>query len=295
MTMALKNFEFEGAGVRTLMKDDAPWFVLSDVCRVLEISNAPHAASRLDDDEKATIANNDRVAGSGAQSFTIINESGLYSLILTSRKEAAKRFKKWVTSEVLPTLHRTGAYMMAPNDDDLPSRADRRVFGARVSKVNAAARLISVANAIYGPDAARALWETEKELPVLNNKALSALCGSADDDPVGCIKHLWRAAAGQGRSLGDRMFLAFTDPAEAGKLKAYGVVVGPQAASNFVAVACQHPFLARLYAETQWVGDWKLALAQLPGASPSRTYLQFGVVRSKAVMLPKSELLKLRT
>lgn len=71
--------------VRTITRHNEPWWVLADVCKVLEIGNAPHAASRLDDDEKATIVNSDGQAGSGAQYYTIINESGLYSLILTSR------------------------------------------------------------------------------------------------------------------------------------------------------------------------------------------------------------------
>jgi len=286
----LQHFDFEGAAVRTQMQGAEPWFVLSDVCRVLEIANSSQAAARLDDDEKG-ICN--IYTPSGDQQMIIINESGLYSLILTSRKEAAKRFKKWVTAEVLPTLRRTGVYIMSPDDEDLPSIADGKVFGMKVSKVNAAARLISVANAIYGPDAARALWEAEKGLPNISNKALTALCGTAEDDPVGCFRHLMRAAAGQGRSLGDRVFAALSDPSEARKVRDCGILVGPVGATGFIAIANTHPFLARHYADTQWIGDWRVGLAQLPGAAPSRTNLQFGPVKSKAVMLPKVELLKL--
>lgn len=286
----MQHFDFEGAAVRTQMKGDEPWFVLSDVCRVLEIANSSQAAGRLDDDEKG-ICN--IYTPSGDQQMIIINESGLYSLILTSRKEAAKRFKKWVTAEVLPTLRRTGVYIMSPDDEDLPSLADGKVFGMKVSKVNAAARLISVANAIYGPDAARALWEAEKGLPNISNKALAALCGTAEDDPIGCFRHLMRAAAGQGRSLGDRVFAALSDPSEARKVRDCGILVGPVGATGFIAIANTHPFLARHYADTQWIGDWRVGLAQLPGAAPSRTNLQFGAVKSKAVMLPKVELLKL--
>lgn len=289
MTM-IQHFDFEGAAVRTQLRSDEPWFVLSDVCRVLEIANSSQAAGRLDDDEKG-ICN--IYTPSGDQQMIIINESGLYSLILTSRKEAAKRFKKWVTAEVLPTLRRTGVYIMSPDDEDLPSIADGKVFGMKVSKVNAAARLISVANAIYGPDAARALWEAEKGLPNISSKALTALCGTAEDDPVGCFRHLMRAAAGQGRSLGDRVFAALSDPSEARKVRDCGILVGPVGATGFIAIANAHPFLARHYADTQWIGDWRVGLAQLPGAAPSRTNLQFGPVKSKAVMLPKVELLKL--
>lgn len=87
--------------------------MLSDVCRALGIFNVGNISSRLDDDEKTTIHNPDSRPGQGALVRTIINESGLYSVILTSRKPSAKRFKKWVTSEVLPAIRKTGGYMAA--------------------------------------------------------------------------------------------------------------------------------------------------------------------------------------
>ncbi|GAN61598.1 hypothetical protein ACI01nite_25090 [Acetobacter cibinongensis] len=117
MTENLIPFSFEGTEVRVLDRDGIPHWILSDVCKVLEIANAPHAANRLDDDEKATIVNSDSHAGSGAQSYTIINESGLWSLVLTSRKPAAKRFKKWITSEVIPSIRQTGGYMAATPEE----------------------------------------------------------------------------------------------------------------------------------------------------------------------------------
>lgn len=112
MTTNLIPFEFESQAVRVIDRDGEPWFVLADVCGVLEIGNPSDAASRLDDDEKMTLDNTEGHSGrrGGAQSFTIINESGLYSLVLTSRKPAAKRFKKWVTADVLPTIRKTGTY-----------------------------------------------------------------------------------------------------------------------------------------------------------------------------------------
>lgn len=100
-------FSFEGAEVRVIERNGEPWFVLADVCRVLEIGNPSMAASRLDDDERG-ISSID--TPSGTQEMVIINESGLYSLILTSRKPSAKRLKKWVTSEVLPSIRKTGSY-----------------------------------------------------------------------------------------------------------------------------------------------------------------------------------------
>jgi prophage antirepressor-like protein len=111
MQYALKVFEYENRRpFRIIDRDGAPWFVLADVCRELEISNVGNAAARLDDDEKGSIRNPDATSIGGNPNLTIINESGLYSLILGSRKPEAKVFKKWVTSEVLPSIRRTGKY-----------------------------------------------------------------------------------------------------------------------------------------------------------------------------------------
>ncbi|WP_419321014.1 Bro-N domain-containing protein [Caulobacter sp. ErkDOM-E] len=109
MQYELQVFETEEKeAFRTINRDGEPWFVLADVCKALDIGNPSQAASRLDSDEKSTLTTNEGRAG--PQAMTIINESGLFSLILTSRKEGAKRFKKWITSEVLPSIRKTGGY-----------------------------------------------------------------------------------------------------------------------------------------------------------------------------------------
>lgn len=100
-------FQFEGEGIRVIDKSGDPWFVLADVCRVLEVGNSSDAARRLDEDEKG-VDTVDTLGGK--QSLVVVNESGLYSLIMTSRKEVARRFKKWVTAEVLPAIRKTGRY-----------------------------------------------------------------------------------------------------------------------------------------------------------------------------------------
>jgi prophage antirepressor-like protein len=103
-------FPYTTSEIRVFMIDGAPWFVAADVCAALTIRNARDAVSKLDDDEKTTVGNPDARPGEGAQELNIINESGLYSLILTSRKPEAKKFKKWVTAEVLPAIRQTGRY-----------------------------------------------------------------------------------------------------------------------------------------------------------------------------------------
>lgn len=92
---------------RVIDRNGEPWFVLSDVCSKLGISQPASAARGLDDDEKGVLTMH---TPGGPQKKRIVNESGLYSLILTSRKPEAKRFKKWITSEVLPSIRKTGRY-----------------------------------------------------------------------------------------------------------------------------------------------------------------------------------------
>lgn len=101
-----KNTEF--GEVRTTIKDGDPWFVAIDICRVLDIANPRDAVSRLDDDEKNTVGITD--GNRGNPNLNIVNESGVYSLIFTSRKPEAKAFKRWVTHDVLPTLRKQGYY-----------------------------------------------------------------------------------------------------------------------------------------------------------------------------------------
>ncbi|WP_026676742.1 phage antirepressor [Fictibacillus gelatini] len=103
-----KVFNYGSAQVRTVIKNNEPWFVAKDVTEVLEIKNSRDALSRLDIDEK-DVALTDTPGGK--QEMTIINESGLYSLILGSRKPEAKQFKRWITHEVIPSIRKHGAYM----------------------------------------------------------------------------------------------------------------------------------------------------------------------------------------
>ena len=105
---SIVTFSFVAQSVRIIMIADCPWFVGKDVCEALSIANHNDALGRLDDDERRGVAITDPLGIE--QTAIAINESGLYSLILTSRKPEAKKFKKWVTSEVLPAIRKTGRY-----------------------------------------------------------------------------------------------------------------------------------------------------------------------------------------
>lgn len=109
----LRVFENSEFGrVRTIDQNGEPWFVAADVCRALDVGNPSQALTKLDEDEKMTLTSNESHSGQrgGAQSFNVVNEPGLYSLVLGSRKPEAKAFKRWITHEVIPAIRKHGAY-----------------------------------------------------------------------------------------------------------------------------------------------------------------------------------------
>ena len=117
----LQIFSFEGKEVRTIQKDGQPWWVLKDVCEVLEIGNSRDVTARLDEDEKGVDSID---TPGGRQNVTVISESGLYNVILLSRKPEAKQFKRWVTHEVLPQIRQYGAYLTTDKLEELMNDPD---------------------------------------------------------------------------------------------------------------------------------------------------------------------------
>ena len=107
-------FNFESHEVRSLLVDDEPWFVGKDVADVLGYSNSRKAmADHVDDEDKEVLTSrNVTLENIPNRGITVVNESGLYSLILSSKLPSAKKFKRWVTSEVLPALRKTGQYQV---------------------------------------------------------------------------------------------------------------------------------------------------------------------------------------
>ena len=108
----LSTFNFESNSIRTLVINNEPWFVAKDLCNAINISNYRDAIERLDEDEKG-VALTDTLGGK--QEMNIVSESGMYTLILRCRDAVKKgsiphRFRKWVTSEVLPQIRKTGSY-----------------------------------------------------------------------------------------------------------------------------------------------------------------------------------------
>ena len=107
-------FNFGAHAVRVFTQNNQPWFVANDVCEALGYSNTSKAiGDHLDEDERSTITNSESRNGGGK--LVIISESGLYALVLRSRKPEARKFAKWVTSEVLPSIRQTGGYAKQPD------------------------------------------------------------------------------------------------------------------------------------------------------------------------------------
>lgn len=122
------DFQFEGHDVRAIAIDGEPWFVGKDVAEALGYKDVNHAISnRVDKEDKVNSkTQGQNVPEFGQRGTWLINESGLYSLILSSKLDSAKRFKRWVTSEVLPSIRKNGGYIYGQenmSEDELLSRA----------------------------------------------------------------------------------------------------------------------------------------------------------------------------
>ena len=117
----LQVFSYEGNEVRTVQKGSDILWILKDVCGILGIEKYRDAATRLDDDEREPVLMDTL---GGRQEMIAVTESGLYSIILLSRKPEAKKFKRWVTHEVLPTIRKHGAYVTPAKLEELMNDPD---------------------------------------------------------------------------------------------------------------------------------------------------------------------------
>lgn len=134
----IQIFSFQNSEVRVIEGENGePWFVAKDVAEILGYSETEKMTRRLDDDEKTTLPF--RGGGSNYQTnITIINESGLYNAVLGSTKPEAKAFKKWVTSEVLPSIRKHGAYVTEPVLDNWLNDPDRMIEALNALKAERA-------------------------------------------------------------------------------------------------------------------------------------------------------------
>ncbi len=195
MEHMIKIFENEEFGkVRTVVRNGEPWWILKDICRVLEMkeNSAGEAVKRLDKDEYDSIGLTDSLGRK--QKAYVVNESGLYSILVRSDKPKAKPFRKWITTEVLPTIRRTGGYVS--NEEmfienylpflDEPYRNLFRLQMTIIGKLNERIRhdepLVAFANQVSNTDNlinmnAMAKLARAENIPVGRNKLYSWLKG----------------------------------------------------------------------------------------------------------------------
>lgn len=275
---AVTNFAFEEMLVRVIEREGEPWFVANDVCRVLDLRNPRQVISRLDDDERDDVHITDVIGRE--QGTSIINESGLYSLILTSRKPEAKKFKKWVTSEVLPAIRKTGSYGM-PTADELegvpffdPVNA-LAPLGSRVQAVAQVARR-------YGREAEAVAMRLYR----LGDFAAVAQARKAERGRE-CLDHLLSAKIDDGLPVRDHLQVAYAaDDSMHAPLWNHGMraIIGPPSG---MLVATKADLLLAIFAGTEWAGGrHSAALRTLPGAHSDKTQKFGGGTQSSTIFLP---------
>lgn len=139
----ITSYVFDGSNVRTLVIDGQPYFVGKDVAEILGYANTRDALSKhVDSEDKNTVAIHDGIKR-GNPNQTVINESGLYSLILSSKLPSAKKFKRWVTSEVLPAIRKHGAYMTNEKIEEVLTDPDTIIKLATQLKQEREGRLLA--------------------------------------------------------------------------------------------------------------------------------------------------------
>ncbi|MDG6126414.1 phage antirepressor [Lactococcus formosensis] len=144
----LQNFNFNNLQVRTILIDKEPWFVVADVAKIIEATNPTDLAKLVDDEDKSR-----QSLGSGSPK-NIINESGLYQILIRSNNQNAKPFRKWVTREVLPSIRKHGAYMTSQTIENTLSDPDFIIRLATELKEERAARAIEAPKVLFADSVA---------------------------------------------------------------------------------------------------------------------------------------------
>lgn len=275
----IQVFDFEDNAVRVIEKDGEPWFVAADVARVLDIQNIRQNLNDLDDDEAGVYNTYIRSANGVEQKrqLNIINESGLYNLIFRSRKPEAKKFRKWVTAEVLPSIRKTGMYVApeveAQAADEVLGRDDFADLPDRTFQqwIN----LVRETRLLFGRDAARRVWD-QSPLPSVGT-----------DEGIGCYD-VPEFTAEDGRACLDIIVSACFD----GTAVKHGSGVRPYMlrGRKYLFVAMSHPFIRRLFDGGKFsAGRHIKALLALPECVRPRAAVSVGSWQGRGVLVPYPE------
>lgn len=300
MTTAVIPFAFEDRLVRVVKPNGAPWFVGKDVCGVLGIRNDSDALGRLDPDERSTysvptpsakgVGTTDPLEVVGnEQSVVIVSEPGVYRLIFTSRKPEAERFKRWLAHEVLPALRTRGFYSLT---GEPVSAYEFPREPVPLEALRLKLETVRMAYRVFGPYAARALWDTLGLPPVPGHEPVKG------DEASRCLWHLLEQPTQvdeQGtvaRRLRDWIEIALNNPDDGGLrdyLRDQGILLLDDGETGFL-LANSHPFLAMKFAGTPWRETYPYVLRRLPGAHVHKP-MRFGPHQRRCTFIP-AELLE---
>lgn len=263
-------FDFEEQAVRVVMRDGDPWFVAADVCRVLEISNPTDAVKRLDDDEFTL----DTIEGSHRPT-NLVSESGLYALVLTSRKEAARRFRKWITAEVLPAIRRTGRYEFTP-PAAAPQTPEGDIAGLPYREAELWLSMVREARLTRGARAGVAIWDRSPLPPLAPGRALPMRVDPAEAQD--CLDFLLLADV-EGQPVSEWIAAGAPSQPVADGLARAGLRILP--AGLFVGN------ITALFSGTRWAGGaHKPVLLSLPGVVPDAVPRTLAGQHSRGIVLP---------
>lgn len=284
MNTPVQNFAFEEHLVRVVDYQDEKWFVAADVCRVLDIKNPRDAVGRLDEDEKG-VASTDTLGGN--QEVLIVSESGLFTIILRSRAAMTPgtmphRFRKWVTAEVLPQIHKTGAY--AQDEQAMPSYARPTLDkdAPLASRIDA----VRVARSIFGKDSARALW-LHLGLPAIEPDEFSN-----SGEAVYLLRRIldMKPEAGDGRTMRSLILDALEGDDNAMTVCVSNGVKPVDNPEGYY-VGQSHPSIRQLYAVSPWKdGAWRMAVRRLSGITQRAERMTFYGHQSRVMFMPLNTL-----
>jgi prophage antirepressor-like protein len=271
---------FEDQLVRSVIKDDEPWFVGKDVCQALGYRDAHAGLRMLDDDEKGT--HNIGTPG-GEQTMAVVCEAGVFRLIFGSRKPEAERFKRWLAHEVLPSLRREGVFAM-------PHRKVTDVDGNKLDFTSEAVPLLTAKLALVRE--ARHLWGHERARNIWKQLGLAVPVDDvAQGTPEG--RHVLSLIT-LGEFSGHRIKTLLNSAMEGDEpiiqlLRSCGILAKPEE-DGFV-IANRHPELERILQGTVWArGKWQMALRRLPGAVAVKPASWPPGVNARGIFIPMTNM-----
>lgn len=280
--------------VRTVVLDGDPWFVATDLTRILGFRDNANATRYLRDHEKGTLKGSTL---GGQQTQTIVSEAGLYRLIFRSSKPEAERFQDFVFQEVLPALRRTGTYTVPGREDnavadDLPVR---RVPGDHIAELTAKTAAVREARILMGRAFAARVWQ-ELDMPAAGDMRapLTSVPPLLEDEAFAILIDLLSAPDRDGVIIADRVASAVelkrSDLIESLGLKLVWRIAGRACREGALFVANRAPAIACAFAGTARETDAAQRLRDIPGAASGHARIAAIGFNGRGTIVPADQL-----